>query len=314
VDLPPLTRNVALATVAVGGIVGIAANLDQVSIHLNQIYGPVARCLPEQGECEVQLNVFFLLAVTLLFLGLLCVAGLVVWEIRFRPDRRLNKQIKRLKANKDRLVARINSIVNKLYGDADARRFNFAEIEEIYEVSANGDLKATHRYVLNGGTDATHFWKQVVFADGSSPSVESFETLKFEARVADVGKSVEYVEIEDGDRSKAVAVFFLPEIRPGEARTLHITYFWPRFMNDLISKDRTDFLVSYSSENVAAKCVLKLQFKFERTLGDIVIDDVTPRLTQDIWDCVKSSAWTTWTLASAAYPMGGKEYKFEIER
>jgi hypothetical protein len=317
VDIPPFTGRVVAAIVAVGAVIGVLANLEQISGYLNAVYAPVWTCAVTPaggGQCAVVLNVFFLLAVSVIFATLLAVAGFVAWEIAFRPDRRIHRQVKRLKGNKDRLVARINSVVNKLYGDADVRRFNFTDITESYEVSARCDLRGSHRYVMKGGSDPTHFWRQVVFSDGSSPALESFEALGYSAKVLDAGKSVEYVELEDSDRAKAVAVFFLPEIKAGETRTLEVEYSWPGFMNDLITKDRSDFEIAYKSENLAATSKLELAFKFARALGEIEIQDITPKPAAAAWDCQRSDNWTIWTLRSATYPLGGKSYKFEIAR
>lgn len=228
----------------------------------------------------------------------------------------MNKQVKRLRANKDRLVARIHSVINKLYGDADIRRFNFTDIEEKYEINAHGDLKASCKYVLQGGTEPTQFWQRSFYADDSSPALESFEALGFQAKLINPQpkESVEHLELVDRDRSKAVAVFFLPEIAPGQQRTLQVEYAWPRYQQDLISKDRSDHEISFTSQDPNATCNVKLVFSFARGLGDVVIADVTARPSSANWTCQKSDQWTEWTMTSSTYPLGGKQYKFEISR
>lgn len=297
------------AALALGAVVALVANWEVVPRIVNLVPGLVS-CAG--GKCIAELSPWFAFLVFAQTGFLLILGAYLVFEALFRPDLATKTEVKRLNSYKDKLAAKFSLVLSKIY-DLDQPRFNIVEIEEHYEISNHGDVRAELTYEICAGQKPAHFWRHKMNADDYAKEIERLDETKFHVESLNGGE-VETIPTRDGPRNKEVGIFFLPELSPGKSKRLKVTFSWPGYFADLWRKDRSVFVWCFRSENTQDVAKVRLCLKFAKEIKQPIVRPLF-RCSQESMSWNSTDAWNIFQYECPQLLIGGptgKPYEFEL--
>ena len=167
-----------------------------------------------------------------------------------------------LKQDMDDIVRYVKNIIGYLYGaEQDVPRFDILDVNVRYDVSANGDTSVNAEFEIHCTKDAAHFWTYWINADTESDAVIFQRQLYFEVVDVETMQKLDWLPALNDPLHKSFAIFF-PEVKPGDRKTLRLSYFWPGFMKKLTALGATNFDWSYRSQNPEKRAHCRVEWIF----------------------------------------------------
>lgn len=150
-------------------------------------------------------------------------------------------------------------------------RHHVSKIDYECFIFPDGDAEITERHTIFAVESAVHFWKSAIVADAEASGVSFLWQLDLDIKDITTTGQYEtiYVAAADQPLRKELCVFFLPEIEPGESRTIERTYYWPGFLTHFIDGKEVEFWGNYKTAQTDGKCNLNIKADFHRDIGEV---------------------------------------------
>jgi hypothetical protein len=139
------------------------------------------------------------------------------------------------------------------------RNKTFDRILLRYEIDQEFNATVSRRYAVRAVTQPLHFWQQSFRVRDAADPAEYLVDLDFKVKMTAGPGEVVYLPTENDERSKAVSLYFLPRIEPGEpAREVDICYRWRGMCKSLAELGEEPFNFNYDSLEEVAEVVLEI--------------------------------------------------------
>ena len=173
------------------------------------------------------------------------------------------------------MTAAIRTIVHRIH-DIDEPRASFIKIHQSFKIDKNNLCEVKNRYILKAHAKPVLVWRTIINADASAEPMNSLDEINFKITVCcpENRNEVRYLLFNNQDRKKEIAVFFLPEISPGDTREVEISYSWPGGANDLLKNGSTTFDHAFKSVEKGDLAELKYEFQFAESLGPLTFEEL----------------------------------------
>jgi hypothetical protein len=183
--------------------------------------------------------IFSLMAVTIRFAIRLYNRSIRAKKIlaSLKEKRRYNN---RLRKAYDKFGKEIGKVYNQLFYGADVIKHDFQKIHTTYNVSENGDVSVVKQIEIRAVEEPVHFWQSYIDGYPHAPSQLLFTDIGFSVS-SEGDHQCAFAPVRDGLQRKEFVIFFLPYIKPGELRSLQITYKWPGLLRGLLVNKEDDF-------------------------------------------------------------------------
>ncbi len=215
--------------------------------------------------------------------------------------------------------AAIGRIVNRIYNPADPNeeprpRVNFARILCRFDVEPDGTTRATLDYEVTATGGAAHFWNVKLVTDQYAAPLRTLADIAFKTESLDAGKQIQEVQIDNSGFERRVALFFLPEIQPGETRRFRVTYAWKDWFAELRERGMSDWTWSYRAAEAANMAEATFVFAFARGWGTITCENLLGNrpgatLREEI-----GRDGISWTYRDPAAPVGKSGWRLRFSR
>ncbi len=253
-------------------------------------------------------NTLFFLATLLVFVTALYIgAQLKLKSIRENKLKHVDLAAKTL----DGMMAASLRIRNQLITQSTQPSLQFCRIEITYVIRKSYDVDVVKLYHIRAAGSAVHFWEFPIRVDGLACEVGFLDSLNFKVK-DESGSDVVYLPMKNEARSKAVVLYFLPEIKTNEAkaRIIRLAYNWPGLANSLKSKKRDNWSWNLESHDLIPN--VKIKFLCEDLEGKVeaaIVGDQRGR--QLLKDLGKNEAcFYTWEYTVEDAPSG--KYMIEL--
>lgn len=213
----------------------------------------------KSGQLEVKwwlFGGFFLLVLLTVFFFLLYVRSLGDTERRGR------KGLEALEA----MIGAADQIRRQFLPNAGAPIHSFLAIRNSYFIYRNFDAAVVREYEVAASGQPLHFYEWTLGVEDYADAADYLADVDF--RVQDgSGTNMAYLATKNAARKKAVAVYFLPQIEPGQSRQVMITYRWPRMLRGLALTQNHHELFTWKVESSAKVPEVKLEIFLEDGAG-----------------------------------------------
>lgn len=164
-------------------------------------------------------------------------------------ESKLKAELQALRLDMSDIIESTENIINNIYSNSKTSpRFDIHQINERYEIFANGDTNAEVLFQIYCAKDTAHFWRYWITTDREAPEVQILRTLNFQAEDRDTGRKLYTLPVINESRRKVFSIFF-PELHSGERKNIYLSYSWPGYMNQLFETGATNFDWQYASQN-----------------------------------------------------------------
>lgn len=129
------------------------------------------------------------------------------------------------------------------------RNKTFKKIHLRYVLDKDFNAKVKRSYTIAAVNGPVHFWQESYRVRDAAEATEYLIDIDFKVKVAGGLGDVVYLPTEIDGRSKAVSLYFLPQITPEEVegRAIEITYKWPGLARSLRDLGEEEFNFNYDS-------------------------------------------------------------------
>lgn len=214
------------------------------------------------------------IALTILFFMVVFIA-----HSYFGKNERLNRSRQQ---SYEQTIDKVRSLMRTIYRNNSRPRINIKSIDCQYRVSIDGDTYAERCITFVCGDKPAHFWEFWIDADPEAPAVEDIADIDLSVTDKENDQELEWLLLQNEPHRKRIAMYF-PEMLPGEAKTLGISFRWPAYMRRIIDKGSTEFYWSYrsASENNLAHVKYTWLFDHWEQVKVKCIDGAGGKLTSD---------------------------------
>lgn len=161
-------------------------------------------------------------------------------------------------------------VFDKMYPTPDKKSIHhYKRLRSHYKINVNGDAEINETVVIFPKDQRPiHVFEYGIWADPESPEVPFLEGISWNVSVEE-GKDVTYLPSRDDGREKWICIFFLPEIREDENRTVNISYKWPAFVRHLMDGDRVQFEWCFKTGLPLVSINVDLILDFDPSCGEL---------------------------------------------
>jgi len=184
---------------------------------------------PAPSPIKQELSTWLFLLLLALCVLLVCLALLHIQaELRRRSSvRSLDERKTRAYATLEGMMRAAHRIRTQSYPSA-ARHKVFKRIHLRYLLDRRFTARVTRSYAISAVNGPVHFWQESYRVRDEADATEYLVDIEFKVRDLSGRGDVVYLPTEIDGRSKAVSLYFLPQITPDEAgRIIEISYQWP---------------------------------------------------------------------------------------
>jgi len=178
-----------------------------------------------------------------------CLALLFVWaELRRRASvRTLDERKTRAYATLQGMMRAGQRIRTQSYPNATRHKV-FRRIHLRYLLDREFTARVTRTYSISAVNGPVHFWQESYRVRDEADATEYLLDIDFKVRDISGRGDVVYLPTEIDGRSKAVSLYFLPQITPDEAgRIIEVSYKWPGLARSLRRLGEESFNFNYDS-------------------------------------------------------------------
>lgn len=153
-------------------------------------------------------------------------------------------------------------ITNRMYPPAANPPFSIEAIQITTTVREDGSstVKAEYRIKAHGNSPV-HFWEISIGAETVAPSVAFLDEIDFKIKDKQGADRVAYLVTKNSSHHKAISVYFLPYLMPGEpARDIVYTYDWPQMVRRLLDQGDEEFGLEVKSRTPVAQIDFAMYF------------------------------------------------------
>jgi len=249
-DLEDISPWSILGLVA-GAAIAIAVLLDRAQKLKSYIEFFVLRGIqpsaPPAIKQELSNWLFLLLLALCVLLGSFALLYMQA-EIRRRASlRRLDERKTRAYATLQGMMRAASRIRTQSY-PSPVRHKVFRRVHLRYLIDKNFTAQVTRSYTISAIDGPIHFWQESYRVRDAADATEYLLDIEFKVRDVGGRGDVVYLPTEIDGRSKAVSIYFLPQITPEEeGREIEVTYRWPGLARSLRDLGEEAFNFNYDS-------------------------------------------------------------------
>ncbi len=247
------------------------------------------------------------------FFGLSASVFLAIFIVLFFLDK-INigkKNQKDLTNEIDFLIHNHRKIIYQLYHDEPFPRINFNSIDYTCHVDADGNGTITHKLSVQAAEETAHYWKYRISADEGTYAANSINDISLKVDSPKQETDVALLMIDNKPYFKQFAIFFLPEIKPGEEREITISYHWPKFMEKLTKEGRAYYSWEFKTQSLESETDLRLLLQFDKSLGYVNCKNQGMAINdQDLSSNMIEDSVLCWEYKNPAARLGNKKIEF----
>lgn len=205
----------------------------------------------------------YTIVLNIIGVGLVLVCFLALTAAFVKRKRRIvSPEVVGLRQDIDDIARYVKNIIGYIYGgDQDVPRFDIVDVYVRYDISTNGDTIANADFEIHCTSHPAHFWKYWIDADTESNPVLSQRQLYFEVTDTETMQKLDCLPASNDPLHKVFVIFF-PEMKPGERKKLHLSYFWPGYMKKLTELGATNFDWSFISQRPEKRARCRIEWIF----------------------------------------------------
>jgi len=200
-----------------------------------------------------------------LLLLALCVLLVGLAFLYIRAELRRRSSVRSLDERKTRAYATLQGMMRAAHRirtqsyPSVVRHKVFRRIHLRYLLDRHFTAQVTRTYTISAVKEPVHFWQESYRVRDEADATEYLLDIDLKVRDLSGKGEVVYLPTKIDGRSKAVSLYFLPQITPEEGgRIIEVSYKWPGLANSLRVLGEESFNFNYDSLEPVAEVTLEI--------------------------------------------------------
>jgi len=252
----------SILLVVTGATIGLAVFLDRIQKLKSLVEFVVLLGVQPAAPSSMKQELSTWLFLTLLAL---CVLLIVLSLLYVQAEMRRRRSLQSLDERKTRAYTTLQGMMRAAQrirtqsypSVARHKIFKRIHIKYVLDKSFTATVKRSYTIAAIGGP--VHFWQESYRVRDAAEATEYLLDIDFKVTDVSGRGDVVYLPTEIDGRSKAVSLYFLPQITPeDEGRAIEITYRWPGLAKSLRDVGEESFNFNYDSLLPVKEIVLEI--------------------------------------------------------
>lgn len=167
----------------------------------------------------------------------------------------------------------IGRFINRRHGNRMRHRYTSIDYQCYVEPDGSQHITTIYKLTSIRPEEPIRFWKCSFTAEQPVPGVDFVNEL--DLKVEDLSNKasnfeVEYIVLDNSSHRKELCIFFIPEIKFGENRTIKRSYKWPGGMRHLLDGEEVPFIWDYDCDSDPdSPAAFSSDIEFHEDIGEV---------------------------------------------